>query len=196
MGFEFWRPTTTILTNLAVKKSLSIGAISITAMVVGGAVGIETNFSRATPITSFSAPFIFGQFRVPADNPLTDEAVELGRRLFYDVRLSGNNEVSCATCHRQQLAFTDGRQTAVGASGEALAFNSMSLANLMWGPRHFFWNGRVTSLEAQALVPIQDPDEMGQDLVELVDELKADAEYTALFKTAYGSITEDHITKA
>ncbi len=164
-------------------------------MVVGGYVYIETQFNRPTPITNFSAPFVFGRFRVPEDNPLTDEAVELGRRLFYDVRLSGNNEVSCATCHVQQLAFTDGRKTAVSASGEALAFNSMGLANLMWGPRHFFWNGRVTSLEAQALVPIQ-ADEMGQDLAELVDELKADAQYVALFKKAYGSITDDHIAKA
>ena len=178
------------------KKLLSISAIIIAVIALGRLFNVGSEFDRPTPITNFSAPFVFGQFRVPEDNPLTDEAVELGRRLFYDVRLSGNNEVSCATCHRQQLAFTDGKQTAVGVSGEALAFNSMSLANLMWGPQHFFWNGRVTSLEAQALVPIQDADEMGQDLAELVDELKADAQYVTLFKTAYGSITDGHIGKA
>ncbi len=181
--------------RVAVKKSLSIGAFIISATLVGH-LYFRTEIIRPTPITNFSAPFVFGQFRVPEDNPLTDEAVELGKRLFYDVRLSGNNEVSCATCHRQELAFTDGRQTAVGVSGEALAFNSMSLANLMWGPQHFFWNGRVTSLEAQALVPIQNVDEMNQDLAELVDELKADADYVALFKAAYGRISRDHIAKA
>jgi len=130
----------------------------------------------ATPLEGFSAPFVFGRFNLPADNPLTNEAVELGRRLFYDPRLSGDNTVSCATCHIQQLAFSDGKPTAVGISGEPIAFNSMSLANLMWGPQHFFWNGRAISLEEQALVPIQHPDEMAQDLDELVDELAADPE--------------------
>lgn len=178
------------------KKTLSISAIVIAIIVLGGFAYIEIGSNRATPITDFSAPFVFGQFRVPEDNPLTDEAVELGRRLFYDVRLSGNNEVSCATCHRQQLAFTDGRQTAIGVSGKALALNSMSLANLMWGPRHFFWNGRVTSLEEQALVPIQHADEMDQSLAELVDELKADSQYRSLFSIAYGRISNENIAKA
>ena len=182
--------------NRLVKKTLSISAIVIAIIVLGGFAYIEIGSNRATPITDFSAPFVFGQFRVPEDNPLTDEAVELGRRLFYDVRLSGNNEVSCSTCHRQQLAFTDGRQTAIGVSGKALALNSMSLANLMWGPRHFFWNGRVTSLEEQALVPIQHADEMDQSLAELVDELKADSQYRSLFSIAYGRISNENIAKA
>jgi cytochrome c peroxidase len=179
-----------------VKKFVSISAIIVVSLMVGAYVYFETGHNRPTPISNFSAPFIFGQFRVPGDNPLTEESVELGRRLFYDVRLSGNNDVSCATCHLQELAFTDGRRTAVGTSGKSLAFSSMSLANLMWGPRHFFWNGRVSSLEEQALVPIQNADEMGQDLGELVEELEADAQYVALFRTAYGSISTETIAKA
>ena len=70
-----------------------------------------------TPLQGFTAPFVFGRFKVPADNPLTQEAVELGRRLFYDKRLSGDNTVSCSTCHLQRLAFTDGRVGSVGVSG-------------------------------------------------------------------------------
>jgi cytochrome c peroxidase len=132
---------------------------------------------------------VFGKFEVPPDNPLTQESVELGRRLFYDPRLSGNNTVSCSTCHVQRLAFTDGRPTAVGVTGKPLAFNSMSLANLMWGPRRFFWNGRASSLEEQALVPIQHPDEMAQDLDELVEELGQDQTYRELFDAAYGEIS-------
>jgi cytochrome c peroxidase len=124
-----------------------------------------------TPLAGFSAPFVFGRFEVPADNPLTEESVELGRRLFYDRRLSGNDTVSCASCHLQRLAFTDGRRTGIGVSGKPLAFNSMSLANLMWGAQHFFWNGRAATLEVQALVPIQHPDEMAEDLQRLVAEL-------------------------
>ena len=151
---------------------------------------------QPTPLADFSAPFVFGRFQLPADNPLTSEAVELGRRLFYDVRLSGNNQISCATCHQQQFAFTDGKTTSIGASGEPLAFNSMSLANLMWGPRHFFWDGRAASLEQQALIPIQHPDEMDQELDALVQELAADAQYPALFKAAFGAIDTVNIARA
>jgi cytochrome c peroxidase len=149
-----------------------------------------------TPLTDFSAPFVFGRFQLPADNPLTEEAVALGRRLFYDVRLSGGNQISCATCHQQKLAFTDGKTTSVGASGKALAFNSMSLANLMWGPQHFFWDGRAPSLESQALIPIQHPDEMDQDLDALLEELTADAHYPAQFRAAFGAISIENIARA
>ena len=149
-----------------------------------------------TPIRGFSAPFVFGHFRVPEDNPLTEEGVLLGRRLFYDPRLSGNNTMSCSTCHVQQLAFTDGKPRAIGSAGEPLEFNSMTLVNLLWGPRHFFWNGRADSLELQALIPIQSPEEMNQNLDALVEELSADATYTALFRRAYGSISSDAVAKA
>ncbi len=155
-----------------------------------------TQPNKPTPLTDFSAPFVFGRFATPADNPLTNEAVALGRRLFYDVRLSGNNQFSCATCHKQSLAFTDGKKTSVGASGNPLAFNSMSLANLMWGPRHFFWDGRTNSLEEQALQPIQHVDEMDQDMHELISELSEIDEYQALFAAAYGEINPDNIAKA
>ena len=151
---------------------------------------------KPTPLQGFTAPFVFGNFRVPADNPLTQEAVQLGRRLFYDTRLSGDNTVSCSTCHLQHLAFTDGRARAVGVPGKTLEFNSMSLANLMWGPQHFFWNGRAGSLEEQALMPIQHPDEMAQDLDELVDELEADELYPDLFRKAYGKISPENIARA
>jgi len=148
------------------------------------------------PLDDFAVPFVFGRFTLPADNPLTQEAVELGRRLFYDPRLSGTNTVSCSTCHIQALAFTDGKPTSTGVSGTPLAFNSMSLANLLWGPQHFFWNGRAASLEEQALVPIQHPDEMAQDLDELLKELGTDPEYRRLFAIAYGGITPRSIGAA
>jgi cytochrome c peroxidase len=150
----------------------------------------------ATPLADFSAPFVFGRFQVPTDNPLTKESVQLGRRLFYDPRLSANGRVACSTCHIQRLAFTDGRTTGIGVSGRPLAFNSMSLANLLWGPQRFFWNGRVISLEEQALVPLQHADEMAQDLGRLVKELAADARYRELFETAYGGISSGAIARA
>ncbi len=150
----------------------------------------------ATPLPDFSAPFVFGRFNVPGDNPLTQESVALGRRLFYDPRLSANGVVSCSTCHIQALAFTDGRTTSVGISGKPLAFNSPSLANLMWGPQRFFWNGRAASLEEQALVPLGHEDEMAQDMDRLLRELKRDATYRMLFETAYGEVSASALVRA
>ena len=178
-------------------KALSIAAALVVIVIVAAALGkFELRTAKPAPLTGFVAPFVFGRFQLPADNPLTQEAFELGRRLFYDPRLSSDNTVSCSTCHMQHLAFTDGRKTGVGVSGKPLAFNSMSLANLMWGPRHFFWNGRAATLEQQALIPIQHPDEMGQGLDELVVELEQDAEYRQLFAVAYGELDAAAIARA
>ena len=168
--------------------------VAVALAIFSGASGPRPG--SQTPLQDFEAPFVFGRFQLPPDNPLTQESVELGRRLFYDPLLSADNTVSCSTCHMQRLAFTDGKPTAVGISGEPLAFNSMSLANLMWGPRRFFWNGRVTTLEEQALVPIQHPDEMAQDLDKLIDELAADEVYPGLFEAAYGEISLTTIAAA
>jgi cytochrome c peroxidase len=178
--------------RLDVAAAALIAAL-LAAMVTGGC---HKPPRAATPLIDFSAPFVFGRFQVPADNPLTKEAVELGRRLFYDPRLSANGKVSCSTCHIQRLAFTDGRTTGVGVSGRSLAFNSMSLVNLMWGPQRFFWNGRAATLEEQALVPLQHADEMAQDLPHLVTELAADARYRKLFESAYGEISSSAIVRA
>ena len=149
-----------------------------------------------TPLTDFDAPFVYGRFSVPQDNPFTTEAFELGRRLFYDVRLSGEDSMSCASCHRQELAFTDGLAKPVGLHGDELPFSSMSLVNLLWGSRHFFWNGRATTLEEQVLLPVQDPKEMDQPLDDLMAELKADREYRRLFGIAYGEISVENTAKA
>ncbi len=173
--------------------------IIVTAIVLAIAVSIFWNISKLKPETTlveFTAPFVFGRFYIPEDNPYTNESVALGRRLFYDSKLSGNNDISCATCHKQELAFTDGLPKAVGASGKPLSFNSMSLVNLMWGPRHFFWNGRVATLEQQALMPIAHIDEMDQDMDELMDELQADKTYQQMYAMAYGNISPENTAKA
>lgn len=179
------------------RRVVAIGAALCAAMAVALYSGLlGARGPSATPLRDFEAPFRFGYFEVPPENPLTEEGVELGRRLFYDPRLSGNDRISCSTCHQQRLAFTDGKARSVGISGKPLEFSSMSLANLMWGPQRFFWNGRAESLEDQALAPIQHPDEMGQGLDELVGELKADSAYRHLFDVAYGGISPTSIAAA
>jgi cytochrome c peroxidase len=171
-----------------------VSAAAVLAM--WGSGGCQAGRRAGTPLPGFSAPFVFGRFQVPADNPLTKESVDLGRRLFYDPRLSGSGTVSCSTCHLQRLAFTDGRVGSVGVSGKRLAFNSMSLANLMWGPQHFFWDGRAPTLEEQSLAPIRHPDEMAQDPERLVDVLSGDAVYRSMFEAAYGEISLPAVTRA
>jgi len=109
---------------------------------------------------------------LPRDNPLTVERVALGRTLFFDPRVSINNQQSCADCHAPEKAFTDGRPTARGAEGNFGPRKSMPLFNLAW-KREFFWDGRVKSLREQVLQPIQNPIEMHQSLTNLVAKLQA-----------------------
>jgi cytochrome c peroxidase len=178
-------------------RRLVAAAVSF-AVLIAAVAGTACNVRRRrpNPLADFAAPFVFGRFEVPADNPLTRESVELGRRLFYDRRLSGRGTVSCSTCHQQRLAFTDGRRTGIGVSGKPLAFNSMSLGNLLWGAQRFFWDGRAATLEAQALAPIQHPDEMAQDVRRLVAELGRDPSYRVLFETAYGEVSAAAVARA
>jgi len=95
----------------------------------------------------------------PEDNPLTAEKIELGRRLFNDRRLSRDDTIACVSCHDPARAFSDGRAKAVGVFGREGRRNAPALVNRGYG-RAFFWDARVSSLEAQVLKPIEDPNEM------------------------------------
>ena len=133
----------------------------------------------------------------PPDNPLTVEGVALGRQLFYDKNLSVNGTVACASCHRQELAFTDGRARALGVNGATTPRSAMPLANLRWEPR-LTWDGAAGTLETQARTPIENPLEMHQPLATGVARLQATATYPALFRKAFGSssITDSNTLKA
>jgi cytochrome c peroxidase len=100
---------------------------------------------------------------VPADNPMSTVKVALGRRLFYDTRLSGNRTFACASCHQQAHAFTDGRPHALGSTGQAHPRSAMSLTNVAYNPAFGWADPGVTTLEAQMLVPMfnEHPIEMG-----------------------------------
>jgi len=100
---------------------------------------------------------------VPADNPMSTVKVALGRRLFYDTRLSGNQTYSCASCHQQAHAFTDGRAHAVGSTGQSHARSAMSLTNVAYNTTFGWANPGVSSLEAQMRIPMlnEHPIEMG-----------------------------------
>lgn len=136
-------------------------------------------------------------FRIPADNPLTEQGVALGRMLFYDKRLSADNTVACASCHQQSAAFSDNNRFSKGVEGRTTQRNSMSLANLLWVNR-FFWDGRVSSLEEQVLHPLSNPNEMNISPQEAASKLQRLPEYPPRFKQVFGSeqITPANIAKA
>jgi cytochrome c peroxidase len=100
---------------------------------------------------------------VPADNPMTVPKIDLGRRLFYDVRLSGNGTFACASCHQQSRAFTDGRAQAIGSTGATHARSTMSLANVAYNASFGWADPSLRTLEAQMLVPMfnEHPIELG-----------------------------------
>jgi cytochrome c peroxidase len=151
----------------------------------------------ATPYP-FTKPSNLPAVEIPANNPMTYEGIKLGKKLFYDPILSGNNTLSCGSCHNQENGFTDNnKQYSFGINGEIGVRNSMPLFNLVYD-RHFFWDGGASDLESQVAGPITNPIEMNQDIAELLQELNSDAVYPSLFKKAFGSlpITSNMVLRA
>jgi len=128
-------------------------------------------------VTSASIP-------TPPDNPLSPAKIELGRILFHDTRLSGDRNRSCATCHRIERGYSDGRRLGAGLNGSDLAWNVPGLSNLAWSKR-FFWDGRASSLEEQSHGPILNPNEMAGNWPEITRRLLRDPGLTALFTEAF-----------
>ena len=146
----------------------------------------------------------FPEPKVPASNPMTVEKVALGRALFYDTRLSINGTRSCASCHKQELAFTDGLGRAVGALGDQHPRSAMSLANIAYSPVLTWGNPTQRELERQALVPMfgEDPVEMGlagldaRLLATLGGDAALRAQFTAAFPGEPDPVTLHNITAA
>ena len=132
-------------------------------------------------------------------NPITNAGATLGRVLFYDVRLSANNRVACASCHRQTFGFGDTARFSPGFHGLHPARRTMALANARFNPSgRFFWDERAPTLEAQVLQPIQDTLEMAMPLDTLERKLAGTQFYPSLFAAAFGSpdVTRDRIAMA
>ncbi|MFN0086493.1 MAG: parallel beta-helix domain-containing protein [Blastocatellia bacterium] len=152
----------------------------------------------------------FPEMKLRAANPTTPERAELGRLLYFDPILSGNNEQSCATCHHPDLGFSDGRGRSMGFGGAGLGAEraggivvrrgAPTIWNAAFNHKQF-WDGRAEDLEDQARFPITSADEMNQPPEELVEELKKIPEYTRLFDRAFGgagggAVTFDNVTNA
>ncbi|HOZ41398.1 MAG TPA: cytochrome c peroxidase [Flavobacteriales bacterium] len=150
-----------------------------------------------TPYT-LTYPSYFSPMPIPANNPLTEEGIRLGRFLLYEERLSGDNTQSCASCHGSAVAFTDhGNRFSTGIDGIQGTRNAMALQNLGW-ETSFFWDGRAATLEEQILMPVMDPIEMHEEWPDALAKLQADPVYPTLFLRAFGTpgITQERTAKA
>ena len=136
---------------------------------------------------------------IPFNNPQTVEGVALGKKLFFDTLLSADNTQSCASCHAPANSFSDSDQFSVGIDGVSGNRNSMPLFNLAFNyDEKFFWDGRVFSLEHQALEPVENPIEMHNTWDNAVAALQNTEEYPELFSEAFGTsdINKELVTKA
>ena len=122
---------------------------------------------------------------VPPDNPPTADTIALGRKLYYDPKVSADNTVSCATCHNPSLGFADGRRVSLGVAGQSGKRSAPTVLNAAYWPVQF-WDGRAASLEDQAGGPIANPVEMNHPHDVFVSKLNRDPEYVALFAKAFG----------
>jgi cytochrome c peroxidase len=133
---------------------------------------------------------------LPNDNPLSDTVVLLGKRLFFDVRLSKDISVSCATCHKPEFGFSNTTPVAEGIFKQKGKRKVPSLVNRIFGQSQF-WDGRAASLEDQIVAPLFNPIEMGIDEKTLIERLQKDSVYPHLFREAFGSeISLDGVVKA
>ena len=181
---------------------MKLRVILVAAAVLTGCGGENTEPSGDT--FAWRLPARFPEPLVPDSNPMTSAKVDLGRHLFYDRRMSVTQQFSCASCHEQARAFTDGREVAVGATGQPHPRNSMTLANVAY-PSSLNWaNPLVRRHEMQALIPMfgDNPVELGLTGEEeaLLDRFRSDRTYQALFPAAFpgenDSFSVDAIAKA
>jgi cytochrome c peroxidase len=138
----------------------------------------------------------FPRMEHPANNPQTNQGVKLGRMLFFDPILSLDSTISCASCHKPELSFTDGLAVSPGVGGLIGRRSSMTLLNVGFHQvTGFFWDGRSKTLEDQALVPIEDLNEMANTWEEVETRLRRHPDYPTLFREAFGIETKKDINR-
>ena len=169
--------------NRRVRRAAAPVAAGVLAWALGAPLAAQENGYRWDLPPGVPAP------RLPAGALMTDESVELGRHLFYDTRLSGNGSQSCASCHVQALAFTDGRALGLGSTGELHSRSPMTLVNVAYRDAITWANPTLRTLEAHVLIPMfgEEPVELGMAGHEerIYRELADDRRYRRLFRRAF-----------
>jgi cytochrome c peroxidase len=160
------------------------------AVVEGEAAGASAEMKIEVPLGLPPVP-------VPADNPMTQAKVELGKRLYFDKRLSKDESLSCATCHDPKTAWAEHKPVSEGIHGQKGERNAPTVINAAYMSSQF-WDGRAKTLEDQALGPITNPIEMGMESMDsAVENIADDADYKARFQAVFGTeITQEGMSKA
>jgi cytochrome c peroxidase len=167
--------------------------MKINAALTAGLVILLSAFNA-----NVSSPYRFPEMKrfpkmpVAECNPVTVEGADLGRHLFYDPLLSSDSTMSCASCHRQESAFSDGPKQFSEGRNKLLSRNTMPLFNLAWYPS-LFWDGRAASVEEQVFHPLRERNEMNLDWHVAARRLKDNDDYLEKFRSAFGDITIDSI---
>src|SRR5579884_3454144 len=172
-------------------------AVALFSALAVGAGSAELPRDTLPPQLSLETiPLGLGPRPAAHDNPLTLERVQLGRKLFFDPILSADHTVACASCHRPERGFASGEARGLGIRNQRTQRRPPTLLNRAYGTM-FFWDGRETTLEAQALRPIEDPAEMGAKVPEIVQRLDSHKEYRTLFTAAFSDgVTAANLGKA
>ena len=178
------------------KWSLGVALIVALAMLAGCHRAVKDQ--PVGPTVSIAVPLGLPPVPIPADNPPTAATIALGRKLFYDPRLSLDGSIACSSCHKPQYDFTDGAEVSEGVGGAKGVRNAPTILNSAYLPVQF-WDGRAISLEQQAGSPIVNPVEMKNANHEAaVGKLERGPVYAGLFTAAFGSpeITIERVEKA
>ena len=177
-----------------------IGLLVILGAVFSGCTEPTPPWEEANPIKPLPEPPLgVDHTWSELETPPTPETVRLGRWLFYDTRLSADNTVSCATCHRPENAFSEPTPVSTGIRGQKGSRKAPTFINAAWALLpHMFWDGRAASLEEQALGPVENPIEMGNTHEQMVATIAGTKSYEKYFEEAFGSpeITKERIAKA
>jgi cytochrome c peroxidase len=186
--------------GLSVKRGFFILLAALLALSCGGQKNSEMTGAAARPVgppAEIAAPLGLPPAPIPADNRPTAASIALGRKLFYEAKLSGDDTLSCASCHRPDLYFADGQPVALGVNRQLGARNTPTVLNAAYNVAQF-WDGRAASLEQQVGGPIADPKEMNLPHDVCVAKLNADQSYRDEFAKVFGpgAITMDKVEKA
>jgi cytochrome c peroxidase len=177
------------INEIALASVLSISGVLLSATMLWADSDLnqlKAKYRRPTEI-----PF-------PASNPYTPEKAALGKALYFDPRLSGNQNMNCASCHNPSFGWEVPLKGAIGSQNTMLGRNAPTVLNQAWGGPHFFWDGRASSLEEQAKGPIQADVEMNLPLKEAVNRFRSIPEYQAWFEKVFpkAGVTGDNIVAA
>lgn len=171
-------------------KIKSLTLFAATLLLLGACKKDKDNTTAGVEYDPTAYALDYGNLPAPtidANNQLTVQGVKLGRMLFYETMLSKDGTMSCASCHRQQDAFSDTSKFSVGVRGLKGKRQAMAIFNMAWNTNEFFWDGRAHLLRHQSLKPIQDELEMDETLANVVTKLSQNQTYKDQFVRAFGS---------